>query len=133
MGVECVRSLSRKAGIQEDVLPSPASQSSFKTSPFHQVSGDGTPGLLLSTEHDGLEATPLGHLPTGEELGKLIELYFESVHRTYTTSLHFVICRLTIKDFGFFAFIHQLHFNRLLAEGKAPRELTLMMIASASR
>lgn len=40
---------------------------------------------------------------------------------------------LTVIDFGFFPFIHQLHFNRLLAEGKAPRELTLMMTASASR
>lgn len=36
-------------------------------------------------------------------------------------------------DFGFFAFIHPLHFQRLLVNGKAPRELVLMMIASATR
>jgi hypothetical protein len=36
-------------------------------------------------------------------------------------------------DFGFFAFVHPFHFQRLLVSGKAPRELTLMMIASAYR
>ncbi|KIW29061.1 hypothetical protein, variant [Cladophialophora immunda] len=63
-----------------------------------------------------LASTPLGQLPTGKELEDLVQLYFSSVHH-----------------FGFFAFIHQLHFNRLLSKGKAPRELTLMMIASAMR
>ncbi|KAJ3577907.1 hypothetical protein NPX13_g2656 [Xylaria arbuscula] len=57
-----------------------------------------------------------GQPPTGTELETLIQLYFSSVH-----------------NFGFFAFIHQLHFNRLLEKGKAPRELTLIMIASAMR
>ncbi|KAJ9635681.1 hypothetical protein H2204_005641 [Knufia peltigerae] len=60
--------------------------------------------------------TPLGQLPQGEELEHLVQVYFSSVH-----------------DFGFYGFIHQLHFNRLLAQGKAPRELTLMMVASVMR
>jgi hypothetical protein len=85
MGVDCVRSLPRKAALQEVVLPSPDSHASFKISPLHQASGAGTPGLLLSTENNVLEATPLGHLPTGGELGNLIHLYFESVHSTYAT------------------------------------------------
>ncbi|KAL4925285.1 alkaline-phosphatase-like protein [Aspergillus undulatus] len=55
-------------------------------------------------------------LPEGKELDELIQLYFSSVHH-----------------FGFFAFIHPLHFQRLLANGKAPRELTLIIIASALR
>ncbi|KAL4783593.1 hypothetical protein BJX76DRAFT_357856 [Aspergillus varians] len=58
----------------------------------------------------------LGQLPERKELHDLIELYFSSVHH-----------------FGFFAFIHPLHFQRLLVNGKAPRELTLLMIASATR
>ncbi|KIW92796.1 uncharacterized protein Z519_06645 [Cladophialophora bantiana CBS 173.52] len=62
------------------------------------------------------DSVPRGQLPTGTELEDLVRLYFSSVHH-----------------FGFFAFIHQFHFNRLLAKGKAPRELTLMMIASAMR
>ncbi|KAK5163898.1 uncharacterized protein LTR77_010292 [Saxophila tyrrhenica] len=37
------------------------------------------------------------------------------------------------EDFGYFAFIHQPHFSRLLVKGKAPRELTLLVIASAMR
>lgn len=65
MGVECVRSLPRKTGIQEDVLSSPTSHACFKISPFNQVSRDETSGLLLSTETNDLDATPLGHLPTG--------------------------------------------------------------------
>lgn len=133
MGVECVRSLPRKTGIQEDVLPSPTSHASFKSSPFNQVSRDETPGLLFSSETNDLDATPLSHLPTGGKLEKLIDLFFESVYRKYATFLCFMLRRLTVIDFGFFAFIHQLQFNRLLAEGKAPRELILMMIASASR
>lgn len=136
MGVKCVRSVPRANGnrTSEDVLPSLASHASIEKSPFRQVSLGETPGLLSSTETNILRATPLGHLPTGEELKGLVHLYFSSVHRTYPP-LYFRanLKRLTTQDFGFFAFIHQLHFNRLLAEGKAPRELTLMMIASASR
>lgn len=36
-------------------------------------------------------------------------------------------------DFGFLTFVHEYHFKRLLTKGTAPRELTLMMIASAMR
>ncbi|KAL4790588.1 alkaline-phosphatase-like protein [Aspergillus venezuelensis] len=60
--------------------------------------------------------TQQAQLPETKELDDLIQLYFASVHH-----------------FGFFAFIHPLHFQRLLDDGKAPRELTLMMIASALR
>ncbi|KAL4960128.1 alkaline-phosphatase-like protein [Aspergillus stella-maris] len=60
--------------------------------------------------------TQPARLPEGKELDDLIQLYFASVDH-----------------FGFFAFIHPLHFQRLLDDGKAPRELTLMMIASALR
>lgn len=81
MGVECIRSSPRKTGIQDDVLPSPASHSTFKSAPFWQVPRDETPGLLVSTENNLLEATALGDLPAGGELGRLIQLYFESVHR----------------------------------------------------
>ncbi|KAJ5692592.1 hypothetical protein N7462_002015 [Penicillium macrosclerotiorum] len=59
-------------------------------------------------------------LPSKSELEKLIQLYFSSVHRWS-------------EDFGFLTFIHPLHFHRLLADGKAPRELTLIMIANAMR
>ncbi|KAL4862121.1 hypothetical protein BDV12DRAFT_179273 [Aspergillus spectabilis] len=59
---------------------------------------------------------PLGRTPDSIELDTLVQLYFSSVHH-----------------FGFFAFIHPLHFQRLLAKRKAPRDLTLIMIASAVR
>lgn len=91
----------------------------------------------LPINHAPLGPALLGQLPTGKELEDLVQLYFSSVHREY---LHAVVShirkqKLTVQpsDFGYFAFIHQLHFNRLLAKGKAPRELTLMMIASAMR
>lgn len=58
----------------------------------------------------------LGDEPQGQELRDLVDLYFRSVHH-----------------FGYFAFIHELHFKRLLNKGKAPRELALIMIASAMR
>ncbi|OOQ81716.1 hypothetical protein PEBR_42865 [Penicillium brasilianum] len=110
MGVECVRSSTRTkhTSILQDAIPSPAGRTSIEKLSLLHISADQSPGLK--------DATPLGHLPTGGELEELIHLYFASVHH-----------------FGFVAFIHQLHFNRLLAEGKAPRELTLMMIASATR
>ncbi|KAL4954133.1 hypothetical protein BDW69DRAFT_183813 [Aspergillus filifer] len=65
-----------------------------------------------STERNTQQA----QLPEGEELDGLIQLNFAFFHH-----------------FAFFAFIHPLHFQRLLDDGKAPRELTLMMIASALR
>ncbi|KAK7222803.1 hypothetical protein V2G26_010806 [Clonostachys chloroleuca] len=68
---------------------------------------------------DPIEQFPLGQPPQGRELEDLVQLYFTSVHHNV--------------EFGFFAFVHQLQFNRLLAKGKEPRELTLMMIASAVR
>lgn len=36
-------------------------------------------------------------------------------------------------DFGFLSFIHQLRFKRLLAAGKAPRDLTMAMLANTLR
>ncbi|KAL3492064.1 hypothetical protein BJX62DRAFT_236497 [Aspergillus germanicus] len=57
-----------------------------------------------------------GQLPVEKELEGLVQLYFSSVHH-----------------FGFLAFIHPYHFKRLLAKREASRELTLMMIASATR
>ncbi|KIW06669.1 uncharacterized protein PV09_02375 [Verruconis gallopava] len=62
------------------------------------------------------ESNRSGDLPEGEELKALVDLYFTSVHH-----------------FGYFAFVHELHFKRLLRNGRAPRELTLMMIANAMR
>ncbi|CEJ57337.1 Putative Transcriptional regulatory protein moc3 [Penicillium brasilianum] len=110
MGVACVRSSSRTkhTSILQDAIASPAGRTSIEKLSLLHISADQSPGLK--------DAAPLGHLPTRGELEELIHLYFASVHH-----------------FGFVAFIHQLHFNRLLAEGKAPRELTLMMIASATR
>ncbi|KAJ0423293.1 hypothetical protein BJY00DRAFT_310423 [Aspergillus carlsbadensis] len=60
--------------------------------------------------------TPPGQLPVGKELDDLVQLYFSTVHH-----------------FGFLAFVHPYHFNRLLDKGEVSRELTLMMIASAMR
>ncbi|CAK7199499.1 hypothetical protein SEUCBS139899_002179 [Sporothrix eucalyptigena] len=62
------------------------------------------------------QTASLGALPAGTELDDLIQLYFSSVHH-----------------FGYYAFLHQPHVNRLLALGKAPRNLLLIMIASAMR
>ncbi|KAF5026819.1 hypothetical protein F66182_1103 [Fusarium sp. NRRL 66182] len=61
-------------------------------------------------------STAARELPGAEELRELVQLYFSSVHY-----------------FGYFEFIHQFHFDRLLAKDRAPRELTLLMIASAVR
>ncbi|CAK7199021.1 hypothetical protein SEUCBS139899_001689 [Sporothrix eucalyptigena] len=61
-------------------------------------------------------AAQLSDLPTGRELHDLVQLYFSTVH-----------------NFGYYSFIHQLHFNRLLAKNKVPKELTLIMIANALR
>lgn len=36
-------------------------------------------------------------------------------------------------DYGFFTFIHQIRFNRLLDAGKAPKDLLLIMMANAMR
>lgn len=82
--------------------------------------------------------TPLGQLPQGEELEHLVQVYFSSVHGQYSLLFPEVQGFSThqscyLSDFGFYGFIHQLHFNRLLAQGKAPRELTLMMVASVMR
>ncbi|KIX07462.1 uncharacterized protein Z518_02115 [Rhinocladiella mackenziei CBS 650.93] len=100
-------------------LPQPLSHvRSSETESTSSLSRQGheTTETLQPVDHAPSRPTPLGQLPTGKELEDLVELYFSSVHH-----------------FGFFAFIHQLHFNRLLAKGKAPRELTLIMIASAMR
>ncbi|KAM0420348.1 hypothetical protein ACHAPT_011890 [Fusarium lateritium] len=72
--------------------------------------------FIESDTHTPSESTAIGELPTGKELQDLVQLYFSSVHQ-----------------FGYFEFIHQLHFKRLLAKGNAPRELTLLMIANAMR
>ncbi|KAH8891222.1 hypothetical protein GQ53DRAFT_823854 [Thozetella sp. PMI_491] len=69
-----------------------------------------------------------------------VQKHFQSKHRRgsyrqakssmiwYNSTFHpFIV------NFGFFAFINQAHFARLLSKGKAPRELTLIMIASAMR
>lgn len=87
----------------------------------------------------------LGELPTGKELEDLVQLFFSSVYRKcalfrsrrkkpgqpYVIDISVIDC--LVQDFGFFAFIHPLQFNRLLAKGKAPREMTLLMVASAVR
>lgn len=54
-----------------------------------------------------------------------MSLYFQSYRRTEIDRFG--------EEFGFLTFVHEYHFNRLLAKGTAPRELTLMMIASAMR
>ncbi|KAI5460118.1 hypothetical protein BGZ63DRAFT_455647 [Mariannaea sp. PMI_226] len=106
--------------------PSDNSPSTLLTSLSH-VSASDTDYLspLPARDHESTAATSLtvrpkssqlGELPTGKELEELVQLYFSSVHH-----------------YGYFSFIHQLHFNRLLAQGKAPRDLTLLMIASAMR
>lgn len=74
------------------------------------------------------EITLLGQFPTGKELEELVRLYFSSVHRKLwdlSQSLRrkdcsIVLIRTPSIDFGYFAFIHQFHFNRLLSRGKAP-------------
>jgi hypothetical protein len=77
MGVECVRSSPRTkhTSILQDALSSPSGHTSIGKLSLLPISADQTPGLK--------DATPLGHLPTGEELEELIHLYFASVHRTY--------------------------------------------------
>jgi hypothetical protein len=75
----------------------------------------------------------LGQLPVGKELEDLVEVYFSSVHREYIPKSFTRFDSNQISDFGFLAFIHPYHFKRLLAKGEVPHELTLMMIASATR
>ncbi|RSH76711.1 uncharacterized protein EHS24_005287 [Apiotrichum porosum] len=50
------------------------------------------------------------------ETEAMIDLYFETVHH-----------------FGFLTFIHEMRFKRLLSRGKAPRDLTMAMVANVLR
>ncbi|KAI8714925.1 Fungal-trans domain-containing protein [Fusarium sp. LHS14.1] len=97
-----------------DCLRSPQS---VDTVDHQAIESPGQSETVESDAHTPSELiAPGGELPTGKELQDLVQLYFSSVHQ-----------------FGYFEFIHQLHFKRLLAKGNAPRELTLLMIASAMR
>ncbi|KAF3395488.1 hypothetical protein DPV78_009190 [Talaromyces pinophilus] len=78
--------------------------------------GEEIPIRMPSANDSTPQTATLGQMPQGKELKDLVQLYFSSVHQ-----------------FGFLTFVHEYHFNRLLAKGTAPRELTLMMIASAMR
>lgn len=87
---------------------------------------------------DANEAAPLlGQLPKGKELEDLVRLYFTTVHSMYYAGTfnpeYDQSSDADPIDFGYFSFVHQLRFGRLVAKGKAPRELTLIMIASAMR
>ncbi|KAL3476664.1 hypothetical protein BJX99DRAFT_258211 [Aspergillus californicus] len=113
LDIECVRR--RDTGSQ---APSLSSDSTAAHAPSFEETHPFSPRNAVSLTNDRISSRPLhlGDLPDSPELDNLIHLYFSSVHH-----------------FGFFAFIHPLHFHRLLAEGNAPSELTLMMIASAMR
>ncbi|KAI0118708.1 hypothetical protein GGR51DRAFT_497355 [Nemania sp. FL0031] len=69
-------------------------------SPLPSIPSVGGTGGFPFVASESLRPEPLSPPPTGRELDNLVQLYFSSVHQ-----------------FGFFAFIHQLHFNRLLAKG----------------
>ncbi|CAK7236122.1 hypothetical protein SEUCBS140593_009511 [Sporothrix eucalyptigena] len=64
----------------------------------------------------GAPTGALSELPDDDELEGLLTLYFSSVN-----------------SFGFYTFVHRPHLDHLRSQGKAPRNLLLMMIASATR
>ncbi|KAL4875675.1 hypothetical protein BJY04DRAFT_232283 [Aspergillus karnatakaensis] len=113
LGIKCVRT-----GIDAGALSPSAA---LGEGSIRQLNSENTTPTMTSNDLDLTDEAlptrlPAGQLPEHTELVGLIDLYFSSVHH-----------------FGFFAFIHPIHFQRLLAEQKAPRDLTLMMIASAMR
>lgn len=97
--------------------------------------GEEIPIRMPSANDSTPQTATLGQMPQGKELKDLVQLYFSSVHRK--SLLFQSYCRIetdiVFLEFGFLTFVHEYHFNRLLAKGTAPRELTLMMIASAMR
>jgi hypothetical protein len=55
-------------------------------------------------------------LPQTSELESLVDIYFSTIHY-----------------FSFFSFIHPKRFRMLMARGKTPQDLTMMMCACAVR
>ncbi|KAL2795194.1 hypothetical protein BJX66DRAFT_324856 [Aspergillus keveii] len=107
LGLECVRT---RKDVESDSSPHSIHANAHPY--YHGLTEDSS----LSVGQTSSNHMALGQLPVGKELEDLVEVYFSSVHH-----------------FGFLAFIHPYHFKRLLAKGEVPHELTLMMIASATR
>jgi hypothetical protein len=83
-------------------------------------------------------------LPSHSEVHNLLQKYFATVHCTSRPPRDFPLTRAKgsvyvladtapWQDYGFFTFIHQIRFNRLLDAGKAPKDLLLIMMANAMR
>lgn len=86
----------------------------------------------ITNRGDGrVPSTPSKHLPRGQQLEDLVQLYFSSVHSKPRSRGWY--SWLTLEEFGFMTFLHPLQFNRIRSEGKDPKELTLLMCASAVR
>ncbi|CEL03760.1 hypothetical protein ASPCAL04904 [Aspergillus calidoustus] len=118
LGLECVRT---RRDVDSDSPPhsdyiNAAQNHTTQSVHTHSSHHGSRRELSLPMDHTSSNHTALGQLPVGNELEDLVQLYFSSVHH-----------------FGFLTFIHPYHFARLLDEGEVSRELTLMMIASATR
>lgn len=93
---------------------------------------DITPAFALRSTLDAL-------LNNKAELQQLVRTYFGTVHcewpnhdqsERYRDELRL---KHVISDYGFLTFVHEPSFMRLLDQGKAPRQLTAMMVACTLR
>jgi hypothetical protein len=62
------------------------------------------------------------------DLNNLIGLYFRTVHCKSIHGVDLLVLQLTPSDFGFFSYVHEPSFFRLLNAGRAPQSLTAMMV-----
>ncbi|KAL1406150.1 hypothetical protein Q8F55_007834 [Vanrija albida] len=107
-------------GAADFVAPSASSAQQTGPSP----AGPYTPHPTTSSHHSHHSAAAPSGVPSLvqepssalADTEALVDLYFDSVHH-----------------FGFLSFIHKLRFKRLLAAGKAPRDLTMAMLANTLR
>ncbi|OAA61973.1 Zn(2)-C6 fungal-type DNA-binding domain protein [Niveomyces insectorum RCEF 264] len=137
LGLECVRAVRTIVRSSPEPEPSPSSAEPRPSIAATIEAAAPATGSAGRRPNDSATVRP-AQLPESPELTDLVALYFQTVHSAYrscgkeASKAHERAVADKI-DFGYFSFVHELRFNRLLAKGKAPRELTLIMIANAVR